>query len=462
MADKKRKPFILFRPFIFTGKWIAGVIYFWFVTILWEVIIRELILNKNHIRRFSLQLGLKNLFRYKKRTFITCIAIAVGIAIFIWTDAFIMGFEKDSDTNFILYETGSAQILDAKYVEEKDYLPLKYTIKTPDKLISFLKQNGIPATKRIVFGGEIFFRNGSKQATVYAIDPATNSDVFSLNTKKVLTETSVFIRAGMQETMIGEWLADDMGIHLGDTIDIRTRTRTGAFTTLTLNVTAIINTENPVINKAGIFVPYDVADEKLMMQGEATDVPVNLADWKKIEKETARVSSLIANDYPGLVVQSYIDLFGGGTIMESKRYVINVMLVLVFVIAAVGITNTMLMAVFERIKEIGMMRAMGMMDPGIRVTFLFEAGGIGVIGALIGLILGSLLNSYTYFIGIDFTGLMGRMEFGYRMLNIFRSTWNPQTMIIAFSVSILFAMIASFIPSSKALGMEVTDCLRYQ
>ena len=373
-----------------------------------------------------------------------------------------IGFEEDSNQNLIAYETGTAQILDAKYVEEKDYLPIKYTIKNPDAIISLLKQNGIPATKRVLFGGEMFFQAGSKQVKVFGIDPATNSDVFNLEDKKLLVENSTFVRPGMREIVIGEWLADDMNISLNDTVDIRTRTRNGAVTTLSLTVAGILNTENPVVNNTGVFMPLDVVDGTLQMGGEVTDIPMKLSEWKNIEKEVERVSSLLGPKYPQLVVQSYIDLFGGGEIMESKRSVISLMLFLVFVIAAVGIINTMLMAVFERIKEIGMMRAMGMNDSGIRLTFMFEAAGIGLIGAVFGLILGALMNSYTYFIGLDFTGLMGRVEFGYRMINIFKSTWNPGTMIGAFFASIIFAMGASFFPSSKALTMEVTECLRYQ
>jgi putative ABC transport system permease protein len=458
MADKKAKPFFLFRLFI----WLFNVFKFWIVTVFWDVIVLEVILNKSHQRGFSLGLGAKNLFRYKKRTFITCIAIAVGIAIFIWVDAFMIGFEEDSNQNLIAYETGTAQILDVKYVEEKDYLPIKYTIKNPDKIISLLKQNGIPATKRILFGGEIFFKTGSKQVKIFGIDPETNSDVFSLNDKKLLVENSTFIKPGMREIIIGAWLAEDMNIEPGNTVDIRARTRNGAVTTLTLTVAGILNTENPVINNAGVFMPLDVVDDALQMQGEVTDIPMKLPGWKNIDKEVEKVSALITPGYPHLVVQSYIDLFGGGEIMESKRSVIGVMLFLVFVIAAVGIINTMLMAVFERIKEIGMMRAMGMNDSGIRLTFMFEAAGIGLLGGIIGLALGALMNSYTYFIGLDFTWLMGRVEFGYRMINIFKSTWNPSTMIGAFFASIIFAMGASFFPSSKALNMEVTECLRYQ
>ncbi|MBN2439713.1 MAG: ABC transporter permease [Spirochaetales bacterium] len=458
MAEKKRKPFILFRPII----WIFKVFYFWIVTVLWHIFIQELILNKSHMRGFNLMLGVKNLFRYKKRTFITCIAIAVGIAIYIWVDAFMIGFEEDSNENLIRYETGVVQIMDAKYLEEKDYLPLKYTIKNPDKILALLKQNGIPATKRVLFGGELFYKSSSKQIRAFGIDPETNSEVFSLNDKKLLTEKSGFIEAGKREIVIGAWLADDMGLEVGNTVEIRTRTRGGSITTLTLTIVGIINTENPYINKASVILPLDVVNDVLKMEGGVTDIPMSFPSWKNVDKQVARVTKLITPDYPNLVAQSYIDLFGGGEIMESKRDVIGVMLFLVFVIAAVGIINTMMMAVFERIKEIGMMRAMGMKDVSIRITFLFEAAGIGFVGAVLGLALGALINSYTYFIGIDFTSMLGDIEFGYRMINIFRSTWNPPTMIGAFFASILFAMGASFIPSSKAIEMEVTECLRYQ
>ncbi|MBN1410331.1 MAG: ABC transporter permease [Spirochaetales bacterium] len=412
--------------------------------------------------KFLILLAWKNLFRYKKRTFITCIAIAVGIAIFIWVDGFMMGFEKDSDKNLMDYETGSAQIINKKYFEEKDYLPLNYTVKNPGAILSILKDNNIPATKRITFGGEIFFGEGSRQMKVFGIDLETVNNVYRLDNDKLYVENSRKLAAGRNEIIIGEWLTEDLGIKMGATVEIRTRTKHGAYTTLTLTVAGIINTENPIVNKSCAFIPLDVANSALQMNGEVTDISVRFDEWKDLDKEVERVSGLISADYPDLVTKSYIDLFGGGGIMESKRSVINVMMFLVFVIATVGIANTMLIAVYERIREIGMMRALGMKDSGIRITFMFESIGIGLFGSIFGVILGSLLNAYTYFIGFDITGLIGRMDFGYRMVNIFKSTWNPGTMVLAFIIGPLIAILVSMIPSSKALKMEVTDCLRYQ
>ena len=147
---------------------------------------------------------------------------------------------------------------------------------------------------------------------------------------------------------------------------------------------------------------------------------------------------------------------------QAKSAGSSILLILVFIIAAVGISNTMLMAVYERVREIGMMRAMGMKDGAIRTTFLFEAGGIGLIGAVIGVGLGVLVNWLMVTRGIDMSALMGQMDIGYRVTGVFRSAWHPQAIVGRFVFGVIAAMLFSIIPSSRALKMEITDCLRYE
>ncbi len=100
-------------------------------------------------------------------------------------------------------------------------------------------------------------------------------------------------------------------------------------------------------------------------------------------------------------------------------------LFLIFIIAAVGISNTMLMAIFERIRELGMMRSLGMSDMKIRIAFMLEAAGIGLIGSTIGVIIGVIANYWIINVGIDFGFLMREMDIGYRIQSIFRGAWIP-------------------------------------
>ena len=96
------------------------------------------------------------------------------------------------------------------------------------------------------------------------------------------------------------------------------------------------------------------------------------------------------------------------------------------------------------------------------MAFLFEAGGIGLIGAVIGVGLGVITNWLMVRWGLDMSTLMGQMDIGYRVTGVFRSAWHPQAIVGGFVFGVIAAMLFSIIPYSRALKMEITDCLRYE
>src|SRR6056297_4319096 len=85
--------------------------------------------------KFLINLAFKNLFRHKRRTMITSIAIAVGLALFILIDSMLVGIEEDSTRNLVLSETGSARIMDTQFWEEHQNLPLSHSIENPQPLL---------------------------------------------------------------------------------------------------------------------------------------------------------------------------------------------------------------------------------------------------------------------------------------------------------------------------------------
>lgn len=411
--------------------------------------------------KFIFALSLKNLWRYKRRTLITASAIAMGLAMFIWMDAFILGIEKESERNSILYETGSAQIMDALYYENIEYMPLKHVIENPDTLVDSLTALNIPATKRVSFSGEIFFGGNSLPLKFFGIDLATNARVFDL--ESVLVEDSRFLSPGENEIMIGYELADTLGITQGNFVDVRTRTRDGKAQTLSLKVVGIMNCLNPVLNVNLGIIPLSVVDRELEMRGGVTEIPLMIPEYKKLQKELTIIKEKLGGKLADLEIRAWNDLGGNLLdIMHGKRNIIFVLLFLLGVIAAVGISNTMLMAVFERIKEIGMMRAMGMLDKDIKLAFLIEAGGIGFIGSLAGVVLALILNMYSIYIGFDFGWLIKGIDFGISFPSLFRASWNIETIIIAPLIGILVSIFVSRFPAGKALRMDITECLRHQ
>ena len=408
---------------------------------------------------FIVSLAWKNLSRYKRRTLITACSLAFGITMFLWLDGMLQGIERESERNIIWYETGSAKVMTTQYQEDLKSMPLKHSIEDPQSLEQALERAGVTTTRRTVFAGEIFYGEGSLYVKVIAVDPETDEEIYRLS--DTLAQGR-YLDAGEQEVVIGEWLAQDLGITVGEEITIRTRTRYGAFQTIELIVVGVLNSPNPVINKGTAYVPLSLADEALEMEGAVTEITLFFPEWQDPELKVQDLQDRLSA-FPGITVQSWKDLARDFLMFaQMKSAGSSILLILVFVIAAVGISNTMLMAVYERVREIGMMRAMGMKDGAIRAAFLFEAGGIGLIGTLTGIVLGLVLNWYMVNYGMDFSSIMGRMDIGYRVTGIFRSAWHPQAFVGGFIFGIVAAMVFSLIPSSRALKMQITECLRYE
>ena len=168
--------------------------------------------------------------------------------------------------------------------------------------------------------------------------------------------------------------------------------------------------------------------------------------------------------FPGLRVAGWKDMSADYLgISSAKKGGSNVILVLVFIIAAVGVSNTMLMTIYERVRELGMMRAMGMRDREIRRIFLLEAAGIGAVGSFAGVALGAAVNAAMVRWGIDFSMFldMRTMDIGYRISGVLRSAWNPQVLVVGLAVGILACVAVAVLPVRRALRMSITDCLRH-
>ena len=152
------------------------------------------------------------------------------------------------------------------------------------------------------------------------------------------------------------------------------------------------------------------------------------------------------------------------TLHRSKMVGSYFFIIVVFVIAAVGIINTMLMSVFERVREIGMMRALGMNNREILWSFIFEGGAIGFLGMCLGIFIGFIINLYLVYHGIDWSALFSGaedMNIGYRVtIGVVKGVWNPGAFIFAAVFSVVAPALISIYPSRKAIKMEITQALR--
>jgi ABC-type lipoprotein release transport system permease subunit len=413
--------------------------------------------------KFILSLAFKNLTRYKRRTAITAVAIAIGLMMYILVDSMLLGAEEESIRNLTWYETASARIHADGYWEERQQLPLDRSIPDPDSLVSLLADNGFAATARTRFSADMilyatdFGEDGNLPVLVTAIDPETDNDVFHFSDTLA---GGRFLRPGEEEgILLGSWFAEDIGAQVGYWVTLVTRGNGGFYETMDMQVVGIVNCPNPNVNRSLVLMDRQAASDYLALDGDATEVDVRLADDSLLPDLSDLVSSL----GQGLQTHGWKDLAKDYLAMaDAKRGGSSTILFLVFLIAAVGISNTMLMAMYERTRELGMMRALGMEDGKIRLAFVIEAGGIGLVGSIMGVLLGCLANVYLVRVGIDYGWILRDVDIGYRIQNVLRGTWSIRSIAVAFCSGIILSMLVAWIPTGRALKMDIPSCLRHQ
>jgi putative ABC transport system permease protein len=246
-------------------------------------------------------------------------------------------------------------------------------------------------------------------------------------------------------------------------------------------VVGVVNSPNPKNNANVGYIPIDsMQDESgLLLEGNVTEILIRKIDAKdsnlpgKFESSSeitkallnSPVKHLFEGENPRLKVyqwSEYVsDYFAAA---QGDQVSTRVMIFFLFLLSFIGIANTMLMAILERTKEIGMMRALGMSDTQLLVSYVMEASMVGIIGGIIGVIIGCLINIPMVEYGIDYSEMMTQMggDIGYRIAARFRSTWNFATIIGTFIVAVLLSGAMAIIPTLRALKMPVTDSLRFE
>ena len=410
---------------------------------------------------FLLGFATRNLGRHLRRTVITASAIAVGLAVFLLVDSMLQGADGESERNLVWYEFGGARVASPEAAAEFEKLSLKHPLTNPVAVVAAVEAQGYRATARLAFQADLVAGGetpSSRVVKALGVDPDSDGNVFPRREIKI--EGRWFL-AGEAAVVLGRWLAEDLGVRLGQSLTLTTRTREGSFQVLDLEVVGLVESPDPSMNRHGVYLPLDQAQLNLGMDGMATEVAVALAPGSDAVALSSGLQQALVAQGQAVTVLSWRDLAQDFlALTATKQKGSSLILFLVFVIAAVGVGNTMLLAFYERKTEIGMLRALGMADKQLFRVFLLEAAGIGLIGSALGLSLGAVLVSLLVYVGMDFTFLIRQMDIGYRISGVFYGAWSPRTFVAAGVLGVVVAVLCAIGPTRRALKLPITESLR--
>jgi ABC-type lipoprotein release transport system permease subunit len=385
---------------------------------------------------------------------LTLIAVMMGLALVITLHSFEMGAMQGSIENNIRVQTGHVQVRAESYDEEKVSLKWEDLLQEPQALAAQAQRlpNVRAASSVLWASGIVNTTEESVGMRVFGIEPHSE---MAAPFREGLVAGAFLTPDDRSGVLISQRSARSMGLTVGDDVSLLINTSGDQPDEAIFQIRGLYNTVLPGFDNATIFLPLAKAQAFTRVGDRASAVVVLLHDQAGADAVAAPLRG------PGLDVVTWRDL---NQLMlqavESSMGILYLMYLIVLAIVAVVVANTLLMSVFERTREMGILAALGMKGRQIMAMFLMESATLGVIGVILGVALGSLGVYYLATEGFHYGELASvggtEMALGDTMYAAFQ--W-ADTAVLAV-VCLVIILVASLYPAWFATRKEPIDALR--
>jgi putative ABC transport system permease protein len=355
-----------------------------------------------------IKIAFRNLKRSSRRTLLTAALITIGVIFVLVYSALSSSFKAYMVGEITDSMMGHIQIHKKGYIASVDNLPLDKNLnkKQIDKVLEVLNDNPYVEsyTFRIKLGGMFSNYVSSTNIRLNAIDPDSERKTLPLFSKRIQESEPHLLKQG--EMLIPELLAKGMGVKKGDTSVLVVNNQQGSVNGLNLKVVGIVA---PISGPGGRDGYFHIEDAKKILritEPEVSEIVVRIKDVSKLEEAMKSMQSLttIKNQKgkPIFEIHAWTKLSPFYNIVKMLDLMdISIKIILISIVL-ISILNVMIMSVFERIKEIGTIAAMGTPPSTIVKLFLAEGFMLGVFGAIVGSIISFTIVQVIDTIGISF------------------------------------------------------------
>jgi ABC-type lipoprotein release transport system permease subunit len=404
-----------------------------------------------------LRLAWRNIWRHRSRTIIIVLAMSMTLALMMWYDGLMSGFTDAIYGNAVKVLGGNIQVHATGYRAQADSTPL-LPLTDPQAVIKAAEANPLVlgATQRINTGGLVTNHEGAFAVGITGVQPENELK---------LNIIGQYVKAGrnltssdMDNILIGKGLADAMSVQVGDRITLVGRSQHQQMRQRTMTVVGIFDLGMADIEKQSVYISLGEAQSLYDLNGQSTEVAVFL---KKLGQEAAVIQGM-KSSLTGYEIESfeanYPDL---ASAISTKGGVMDIFSVVIIAIAGVGILNLLLMAIYERTREIGMLGAMGLRPAQISLLFLLEGIMIGLVGVAVGIVFGLAINGLLMKVGLDFSSLSGVTSYMALIKGRIYPSWGTEKLLMRASVVEIISALAAVIPAIEAGQREPAEALHF-
>lgn len=406
----------------------------------------------------TLRLALRNVLRQRGRTALSMVSIIFGVAVLILGRGFIGGTKENIIRAQIDTASGHVLVVPADYPTTGGRFPLEGLLTLDGDTAAWLDAHAEAWTTRTVFAARVV--HGRDAVRVRGIGfGAGDAAVFPRDGWRLQGEVPVAASDGV---LLSAGVARLFDAAPGARLIFEVRTRDGAINALELPVAGVVRAGNPAFDRLGVMMPDALVQDLVQTRGAFSHLAVRLASRDDADAVAAALRPRLAGARVTTWREESRDLLD---LQDLRQTMLDIIALALMAIAATGIANTVLMAAYERVREIGTLRAMGLTRGGVVALFVTEGAVMGTAGASLGAWLGGSVVHHYSIHGMDLSAMMETAGSTGVYENIPFSVmlymeWSGTAVGVAALAGLLVALLASVYPALIASRMTPAEAVR--
>jgi putative ABC transport system permease protein len=396
----------------------------------------------------------RNVWRNKIRSLIILVSVALGITAGIFVTSFYKGLAKQRIDKAIKTEISHIQIHHKDFRENNEialYIPDALDMTSRIRSVN----SAAGAASRLISYSMIASAETSTGVKISGVIPEDEMTVTNLQDK--MMEGSYFKSTKRNPVLISSKLAAKLKVRMGSKVVITMQDLNNDIVSGAFRITGIFDTKSTDFDESNVFVRYaDLAALMMIPEGAAHEIAVRAVENDKV----ASLNADLVSRYPGYEVLTWSEISPElWFLTETMGFLAYVLIIIILLALLFGLVNTMLMVVLERIREIGMLMAVGMNRIRIFSMIVLESVFLALSGGVAGVVTGTLITLYFETHTIDLSGMGGAYEdLGFD--TYVNTSLDVPLLINVTLLVILTGILGSIYPAYRALQNNPSEAIR--
>ncbi len=407
-----------------------------------------------------LSIAWRNLWRNKIRSAVIFSSIAVGIVGAVVSDGFMSGMTDQRVNAAIANEVADIQIHQPAFLLNGE---MQYLIPHAGKMVKKIREQAEVkgVSLRLKTQAMAASANAGTGINLYGVRPADERKVSDLHAH--IIQGRYLSEKQKIPVIIGQKLARKLDLGIGDKLIVTLTDSSGTITSSAFRITGIYKTSNDRFDAVSVFVDKkDLAKVIGYPAASGDELAIRLKDSRKTPAVMKKLEQIFQKELQKkeIILQSWDQI---QPMLKSMVTMMNffsyLFLLIILAALAFAIINTMLMAVMERTREIGMLMALGMNKHKIFSLIMLETVLLSVVGATLGLLVSLFIINHYATYGFDLSSVASGLNYiGYSARIFFRV--NTGFYIMSILLVALIAVLSSISPALKALKLQPATAIR--